>query len=263
MPIELIPCHVEAVIDAHEAGGIVHNVFQHLENTLPSGSQQRRTRSQICDSAFIVDFLSEQLLYAPSKVFAATAWLQAKVRHITTLLRTTPSVNLQLVIKGLDISSVCPDSTLQAINDSNKRLIASAKEAKKAYKTEDRKRNHLDRIEKSLQRPLADVFNCWTPEGPSDHSQLAVGTLAAIERAVALSPHLTPDEVSIALNTAVNGPGITTDQLGEKPSQTLILALCHQLQTTSTRTPIDSNAREVNPRLQRFLRQKRQTSSSP
>ena len=165
--------------------------------------------------------------------------------------------------QGLDISSLCPDSLLQAINDSNKRLIAAVTEKKEAYKTKDRKRNHLERIEKSLQRPLTDVFNRWTSERPSDCLQLAVGTLAAIERAVALSPHLTLDEISIALNTAVNGPDTTADQLGKKPSQSRIQAVCHRLETNSIRTPIDSNAREINPRLQRFLRQKRQASPSP
>lgn len=84
MPAELIPCHLEAVLDEHEADVIVHNVFRHLDNTLSSSSQLRRTRSQTYDPAFVVDFLSEQLLHAPFKVFAATAWLQAKVRHITT-----------------------------------------------------------------------------------------------------------------------------------------------------------------------------------
>lgn len=74
---------------------------------------------------------------------------------------------------------------------------------------------------------------------------------------------MTLDQISIALNTAVNGPGITTDQLGKKPCQALVQALCHRLETSSTRTPIDSNTREVNARLQRFLKQKRQTSSSP
>ena len=98
---------------------------------------------------------------------------------------------------------------------------------------------------------------------PSDPSHLAVGTLAAIERAVALSPHLTPDEISIALNTAVNGPGVSNDQLGKKPSQTLVLALCHRLESNSSRTPIDTNAREFNPRLRRFLGQKRQAPPLP
>ena len=74
---------------------------------------------------------------------------------------------------------------------------------------------------------------------------------------------MTPDEISIALNTAVNGPDTTADQLGKKPSQSRIQAVCHRLETNSIRTPIDSNAREVNPRLQRFLRQKRQKSPSP
>ena len=76
---------------------------------------------------------------------------------------------------------------------------------------------------------------------------IAVGTLADIERAVALSPHLTPDEISIALNTAVNGPDTTADQLSKKPSQSRIQAVCHRSETNSIRTPIDSNEQEVNP----------------
>ena len=83
MPAGLIPCHVEAVLDHHEADVIVHSVFQHLDNIPSSGLQQRRTRSQVYDPALVVDFLNEQLLHAPFKVFAATAWLQAKVCHNT------------------------------------------------------------------------------------------------------------------------------------------------------------------------------------
>lgn len=61
----------------------------------------------------------------------------------------------------------------------------------------------------------------------------------------------------------MNGPDTTADQLGKKPSQSRIQALCHRLETNSIGKPVSSNARKVNPRLQRFLRQKRQTSPSP
>ena len=61
----------------------------------------------------------------------------------------------------------------------------------------------------------------------------------------------------------MNGPDTTADQVGKKPNQSQIQAVCRRLETNSNRTPIDSNARVVNPRLQRFLRPKRQTSPSP
>lgn len=111
MPAGLFPCHVEAVQDEHEADVIVHSVFQHLDNTLSSGLQQRRTRSHTYDAAFVVDFLNEQLLHAPFKVFAATAWLQAKVCRINITLplpRTTTSIDLRLMIRV----SISPPSAL-------------------------------------------------------------------------------------------------------------------------------------------------------
>ncbi|KAL6717757.1 hypothetical protein ACLMJK_003842 [Lecanora helva] len=211
----------------------------------------------------LVDFLKLQIDH-PIKVFATTHWIHSK---------------------GLTLTSLCADTAfIEAINTSNGDLARIRKKVPGI----ERKRNHITRIERILQRPLEQgrlswylrywrikeltLFTPWTTDSLPEPFDLAVNCLSSLEHAIGLASHLSLEQLCHELNEAVNGDSVKQNNWrrkignGQKPLKRHFDTLATRLDATaSSETPIAEpsfSSSRVNQRLRRKLRKKRNKQGS-